>query len=146
MPAWKNGMMYDAGEVIEMGYVSYNANPRAARVGDCTVRAISKAMDEDWDTTYIRLCAMGLERKDMPNANAIWGDVLKRNGFERHIIQDGCPACYTLRQFAEDHQKGTYIVALSGHVVAVKDGDYYDSWDSGDEVPIYFWSRGGEWS
>lgn len=36
---------------------------------------------------------------------------------------------------------GTYILALSGHVVTVVDGDWYDTWDSGGEIPIYYWVR-----
>ena len=32
---------------------SYNPNPVSGqRVGDCTVRAISKATGQDWETTY----------------------------------------------------------------------------------------------
>ena len=27
------------------------------------------------------------------------------------------------------------------NVIAVIDGDYYDSWDSGNEVPIYYWKQ-----
>jgi hypothetical protein len=26
-------------------------------------------------------------------------------------------------------------------VVAVVDGDYYDTWDCGDEVPVYYFER-----
>lgn len=127
-----------------MGYARYNANPRAARVGDCTVRAISKVLNEEWDATYIRLCAMGLEMKDMPNSNAVWGEVLKRNGFERNIVPNNCPACYTVRQFADDHPSGTYVAATSGHVVACIGGEFFDSFDSGDEVLIFFWSKEGD--
>ena len=47
----------------------------------------------------------------------------------------------TVSDFAEDHPKGTYILALSGHVVCVKDGDYIDTWDSGNEIPLYYWQQ-----
>ena len=30
---------------------------------------------------------------------------------------------------------------IDPHVIAVENGDYYDNWDSGDEVPIYYWER-----
>ena len=32
-------------------YQFYNANPNAARVGDCTIRAISKVLNQSWDFT-----------------------------------------------------------------------------------------------
>ena len=78
---------------------------------------------------------------DMPSANAVWGSYLRKKGFVREIIPNTCPDCYTVEDFCRDNPKGTYILALSGHVVAVIDGKYYDTWDSGDEIPIYYWYR-----
>lgn len=31
-----------------MSYTHYNPNPAQKSVGDCTVRAISKALDQSW--------------------------------------------------------------------------------------------------
>jgi len=36
-----------------MAYEYYNPNPMSRNVGDCSVRAISKALDTDWETAYI---------------------------------------------------------------------------------------------
>ena len=33
---------------------------------------------------------------------------------------------------------------ISGHVVAVIDGNYYDTWDSGDKIPIYYWYKANQ--
>lgn len=123
-------------------YRQYNPNPHGARVGDCTVRAITCATDQTWDETYIYLCLYGLITGDMPSANSVWGAYLKEKGFHRKVIPCHYPECYTVRTFTKEHPKGTYILALNGHVVAVKDGWYYDSWDSGDEIPIYYWTKG----
>lgn len=76
--------------------------------------------------------------RQMPSANAVWGSYLERLGFRRNIA----PAMTTVRQFCEEHREGRYILALSGHVVAVMDGgDYLDTWDSGDEIVLYYWER-----
>ena len=48
---------------------------------------------------------------------------------------------YWLKEFSEEHTDGIYILALQGHVVCVIDGVYYDSWDSGREVPLYYWQK-----
>lgn len=32
-----------------MPYVFFNNNPKNARVGDCAVRAVSKAIGQDWN-------------------------------------------------------------------------------------------------
>lgn len=120
---------------------AYNPNPNGARVGDCVIRALSKALDKSWEDTYLELCMCGLRLCDMPSANHVWGAYLKEQGYTRHILPDTCSDCYTVRDFCAEHPKGTYILSLNGHVICVNDGDYYDSWDSGDEVPIYFWKE-----
>lgn len=122
-------------------FCEYNPNPRKRSVGDCTVRAISKALGQDWYTTYIGTALEGFLLYNMPDANEIWGAYLRRKGFARHIIADTCPDCYTVADFAADHPEGIYILALSGHVVCVCDGDWYDTWDSGGEIPLYYWER-----
>ena len=122
-------------------FVQYNANPTAARVGDCTIRAISKVTDQSWEQTYIEVAVQGLIDHDMPSANHVWGDYLERIGFRRRMIPDTCPRCYTVRMFADDHKKGRYILSLAGHVVACIDGDVFDTWNSLDETVLYFWER-----
>ena len=120
---------------------NYNHNPLGARVGDCTVRAISRATDKSWEETYIGLCLTGLCVGDMPSSNAVWGAYLKRCGFHMALLPDTCPDCYTISAFAKEHPKGVYIAATGSHVVCVKDGDWYDTWDSGDEIPTYYWTK-----
>ena len=115
----------------------YNANPSAARVGDCTIRAISKATNKSWEETYIKVALKGLMMYDMPSANHVWGAYLEDIGFTRHIIPENC----SVRQFADEHPTGAYILAISGHVVACVDGTYFDTFDSGDCVPIYYWEE-----
>lgn len=120
----------------------YNPNPKAARVGDCTVRALSKVLGQDWMKTYLDQCIYGLLHADMPSANHVWGKYLMDNGFRRYGLEETCPDyCYTVEAFCKDHPHGTYLLALGSHVVAVQEGDYYDTWDSGQEVPLYFFSR-----
>ena len=119
----------------------YNPNPSRQRVGDCTVRAICKATGKSWEQVYASLCAFGFFFKDMPSANLVWGRYLKELGFRRYLIDDTLED-YTVADFCRDHPKGTYILAIDGHVVCAVDGFYYDSWDSGQEIPIFYWTRG----
>lgn len=122
-------------------YVSYNANPDGNRVGDCTIRAISKVLGQTWEQTYAGVAVEGMAIYNMPSANVVWNNYLKRKSFKRYIIPDDFPEDYSVRDFCRDNPKGTFLLALSGHVVAVIDGNYYDTWDSGNEIPIYYWHR-----
>ena len=122
-------------------YRYFNPNPRGSNVGDCTVRALCKALDQDWQTTYAGVSTMGYVLSDMPSANHVWGAYLRKRGFKRYIVDDHGVDRYTVEDFCNDHKQGTYILAIDGHVVCVVDGIYYDSWDSGNEIPLYYWRR-----
>jgi len=124
-----------------MRYINYNPNPMGLSVGDCTIRAISKVTNKSWKTTYLNLVLQGYKMYDMPSANRVWGEYLREIGYVRRIIPDTCPNCYTVRDFCMDHPIGRYILGTGEHVVAVVDGYYYDSWDSGNEIPIYYFER-----
>lgn len=126
-------------------FVSYNANPDGNRAGNCVVRAISAATGRSWDETMIRLCVWSIILHDMPSADRVWGAYLRSLGFAWHIIPDDCPDGYTVADFCADHPDGMFILAISGnisgHVVYINDGQYFDSWDSGGEIPLYYWEK-----
>lgn len=122
-------------------YVHYNPNPTGRVVGDCSIRAISKALDIDWERAYDILSVYGFRMGDMMNADSVWGAVLRMNGFYRKSIPNSCPDCYTAEDFCRDHPYGTYVLGFGGHVATVKDGNLYDSWNSSYEIPQYYWYR-----
>lgn len=116
-----------------------NPNPQGINVGDCVIRAICLATGREWCDVYMGVAAEGYRLCDMPSANRVWGSYLTSQGFERHGLPADCPVCYTVKHFAKEHPNGCYILALDGHVVAIKDGDWLDSWDSCDRVVLYYW-------
>jgi hypothetical protein len=122
-------------------YIFKNNNPSSIRVGDCVIRAISEVTGLTWERVYLDLAIKGYLMHDMPSSNNVWGSYLHSHGFRKHIIPDTCPACYTVIDFTIDHPIGKYILATGTHVIAVINGDYIDTWDSGDEVPIYYWRK-----
>lgn len=120
-----------------MRYEYYNPNPAHRNVSDCAVRAISKALNQSWEETYIGLSIQGLISADMPHANSSWGSYLKSKGFIRNIAPEDITVC----EFSDMFPCGIYILALSGHVVCVKNGVLFDSWNSSDEIVLYFWTK-----
>ncbi len=119
----------------------YNPNPCGRNVSDCAIRAVSKALNTDWETTYMMLADMGINMCDLPNSDAVWGAVLRQNGFKRKSIPDECQECFTVRDFCYEFPYGTYVLGIGNHAVAVVNGDYYDAWDSGSEIPLYYWQE-----
>lgn len=124
-----------------MPYIYYNPNPLNKDEDDCVVRAITRLFDSDWDTVYMRLSIQGYANKSILVTDRLWGQYLRDNGFKVRPLPDTCPNCYTVRAFAQDHPKGRYLLKCYGHVVAVVDGDYYDTSDTGDMIPIYYFER-----
>ena len=119
----------------------YNPNPINLKTGDCSVRAIAKALDTTWEDAYSALSVNGFLMGDIPNANHVIGSVLRQHGFKRFIVPNECPDCYTAEDFCQDHPEGTYVVFFPNHVATIVDGTLYDSWDSSQESPIYYWTN-----
>lgn len=129
-------------------FVYYNMNPEKKHTIDCVIRGVSFVTDQDWETTFMGIAVECMIHHDMPEPNYIWAGYLRKKGFTKHLIPDTCPICYTVKDFCADHPTGTYLLAIigygseGGHVVAVRDGNYFDIWDSGNEVPTYYWVKG----
>lgn len=122
-------------------YKYKNKNKLGRIVGDCVIRAISTLLNQTWDETYIGLAIQGFISADMPSSDDVWGDYLIYKGYERRVLSHECPNCLTVREFAERYDKGRYLLFVGGHVVAVIDGKYYDTWDSGDKIVIYYYQE-----
>lgn len=123
-------------------FIKFNNNPRNNyRAGDCVIRAISIVTGDSWETIYTDLCVEGFSVGEWGNNNGVWDGYLRRRGFTRHICPNDCPYCYSIADFADEHKSGKYIAATGRHAVAIVDGNYVDSWDSGAEVPIYYYSK-----
>lgn len=120
-------------------WIFANPNPANKIVPDCVIRAIAIALNMTWLEVYDDICELGRREFDMPSSDAIWGLYLYRIGFKPFLLPKSCPRCVTISEFARIFNKGTYIIGTGSHAVAVIDGNYYDTWNSGNEVPSFFW-------
>lgn len=122
-------------------YQFYQPNPRQIRTDDCVIRALTKALGVDWDTASIYAIVQQIRDSDIYVKNYVWGNLLLRNNFTKHHLPDTCPDCYTVNDFCNDHKKGMYVLGTGDHVLTVVDGDYYDSFDSGNMIPIVYYRK-----
>ena len=105
------------------------------------MRAVSVALDIPWEKAYALIASNGYLMGDVISSDAVWGAVLREHGFKRAVIENECPDCYTAADFAKDHPYGVYVLGFGGHTATVKDGNLYDSWNSSNETPVYFWYK-----
>lgn len=98
-------------------------------------------MNKSWEYVFIEIVTQAYNMFDMPSSNAVWSAYLRSKGYSRYAISNACPDCYTVRDFCREHPVGRYLLATGSHVIAVIDGNYLDTWDSGDEIPAYYFTK-----
>lgn len=69
------------------------------------------------------------------------GGIYSRTDLISKKLINQCPNCITVADFAHDHPKGIYILGPTEHAVVVMNGDWYDTWDSGNAIPTYYFRR-----
>lgn len=132
-------------------FIIMNENPFGLDVGDCVIRAISTALGYNWFMVHDELSFLSRQMADMPSSNRVWKQYLYDKGLQEYQAQNTCPNCLTVEGFCRQHPRGRYILSTAEytkardnlivtgtHVVAVIDGDYYDTWDSGQDVPLSY--------
>lgn len=131
-------------------YIHYNINPFGNNTGDCVIRAISLALGYNWFMVHDELSFLSRKMGDMPSSNRVWKTYLNRLGLIEEMVETKCPRCLTVEDFCRSHPYGRFILSTceyskandilpSGtHVIAVINGDYYDTWDSGLDIPLSY--------
>lgn len=123
-------------------FIYTNVNPTNKSTGDCVIRAISLLENQGWRRTMLEITAFSYFMYEVVDDNDVWETYMEFIGYRKLLLPDECPDCYTLRKFCRLHPYGKYLVCTGSHVVAVIDGNYYDTWNSGDEIVTYYFRKG----
>ena len=116
-------------------YYQPNRKDLKDKTGDCQVRALSKVLNISWleafdltipicrelQTYTIFDCNLEKTKEAMSTLGFIYHTISNAKGSKRP----------TVKEFAKTHTTGKYICKVANHIVAVVDGIYYDTWDSG---------------
>lgn len=119
-------------------YIYYQPNKKDLKdeFGDCQIRALAKALDTTWIDAFdkaIEVCRPEQVSLIFDAPVKIRSKMLDKLGFDYHGVSNKKGKRRpTVDDFAKDHPTGTYIAAVAHHEVAIVDGKYYDTWDSGD--------------
>lgn len=125
-------------------YKYYQPNKKDLKdnYGDCVIRSLTKALDMEWLKVFESLLPYAMELQCMPNGKPCYEKFLKDNGFVYVGISNKKGSKRpTVDRFAKDHKTGTYVLRVAHHIVAVVDGYYYDTWDSGEKSLYGYWEK-----
>lgn len=124
-------------------YKFYNANPKKKlTVGDCVIRAITKASGEEYIKVYDSLCEIGRGLCCPPNWKDAFEEYLKNNGFVK-MKQPKKPngKKYTVTELAKEIKKGRIVVSIARHLTCIVDGTIYDTWDCSQKCVGNYWIK-----
>lgn len=117
-------------------FVKTNPHPQGKLVGDCVKRAITIASEINYHDVAIMLNRFKKESGGSKfNSNENWKPFVeqvllgrKNKGDMQHEFYGGR---YTVDDWAQWWEFDKAILRLSKHLVATKNGNYYDTWDCG---------------
>lgn len=132
-------------------FIYFNANPKNRITGDCTFRAISLALNEDYNSTIMNMAKVACETGYAINDHKGIDRYMKKKGWIKRSQPRKCNNLkYTGKQFcaylSSNYPNGELgnIVANIGshHIVCIKPTDHgdgincrykiHDTWDSSD--------------
>lgn len=120
----------------------YNANPKNRITGDCSFRAISTALNQDYNQTVMEMaelmCEIGYTLNDSKGENAY----LASKGWVMHAQPKHFDNTkYTGKEFCQEF-KGTCVAHLGrSHTVCIKDGKVWDTWNSTYRCIGNYWTK-----
>lgn len=123
----------------------FNANPKNRITGDCSFRAISTALMQDYNKTVMEMaelmCKTGYALNDAKGEETY----LASKGWIKHPQPrkaDGTK--YTGDEFCMmlADKSTRYVAHIGGHhIVAIVDGKVYDTWDSTEGCIGNYWTE-----
>ena len=112
----------------------HNANPRNRITGDCEFRAISAALEQDYNVTVMEMaemmCKTGYALNDSKGEEKY---LLSKGWIKRSQPRKPDGTKYTGKEFCKNrvNKNQRYIAHIGGHhIVAIIDGKVWDTWDS----------------
>lgn len=114
----------------------FNPNPKQKKIGDCTLRAYCAAFNISWEEAFDIASEIAKENSSM--IQYVSDKVLKDHfectlddKYNKKTVK--AKDRITVSEFAQTHPYGIYILGMRNHLVTLRNGEYWDSWDCGDK-------------
>lgn len=127
-----------------MKYTYFQPNDKDLKdtFGDCAVRALCLVENLSWDVAYDKMwwysrdvwCPMNFKQgfdNVMTNLGYTYVGISNKKGSKRPKVAE----------FANTMKGKRAIAVVAGHYVGIKDGKYYDTWESGGKYLYGYWYK-----
>lgn len=123
-------------------YFQPNPKDLKDRYGDCAVRALCAIENMDWLSCYDKMWELSREVYCPFNSKVGFEHIVKSLGYKyTGITNKKDTKRPTVEEFAKEHKTGKYILVVANHYVAVKEGMYWDTWNSGNKSLYGYWEK-----
>ena len=114
----------------------FNPNPKQKKIGDCTLRAYCAAFNISWEEAFDIASKIAKENSSM--IQYVSDKVLQEHfectvddKYNKKVIKP--KERVTVGEYATTHPYGIYVLGMRNHLVTLRNGEYWDSWDCGDK-------------
>lgn len=123
-------------------YYQPNKKDLKDKYGDCVIRALTKALGMEWLEVFDDIQPISRELQIPFNCKPCYEKYLEGKGFVYHGISNSKGTKRpTVQSFTKEHKEGIYILRVAHHIVAVSEGYFWDTWDSGNKSLYGYWVK-----
>ena len=122
-------------------FVYFSPNDKDVKddFGDCVVRALCKALDKTWLEVFDLLVEKARASQCMPSDKPAYEGVLRDHDFVYYGVSNKKGTKRpTVKKFAAD-EWSISVMVVAHHLVASRDGKFFDTWDSGEKSLYGYW-------
>jgi len=117
-------------------WYEYNPNPKGKNIGDCTLRAYCAAFNISWEEAFDIASKIAKENGSLiqyvsDKVLVEHFECIMDDKYNKKVVKP--KDRITVSEFATTHPYGIYILGMRNHLVTLKNGEYWDSWDCGDK-------------
>lgn len=133
---------YKRAKSSQYKYFQPNEKDLSDKYGDCVIRSLCKALDKEWLEIFDDIQPLSREYQIPFNCKPCYEKYLAQKGFVYHGISNAKGSKRpTVNSFAKEHKAGVYVLRVASHLVTVKDGYFYDTWDCGNKCLYGYWVK-----
>lgn len=125
-----------------MEFVNYNANPKNKKTGDCVIRAIATALNQDYWKTLDEMVEVTKKTGYYMSYKNGFEAYLKSKGYEKQKMPRRLDNTrYTVKEFADElaNPNSNYILVVANHLTCLKGNTLYDIWNCQNKSVGNYW-------